>query len=179
MRNIASTTRTLLEASAAAHCRGGVGGGGFVAGRSASGVAHRSTARAEVFVRLAHLVVAHAVGFAQHLVDVGVQGVDPLGQRVAAGEDVGSVRGRLEVGLEVVAALATREDMLEAVKEGLVLLALRGRRLARVVERDGVQRHPQARPPHRREEPVGALEVCVGELVALGQASAGAWVHLG
>ena len=120
---------------------------------------HQPAPCAEVFVRLAHFGVRDGRVLAQHRVDALVQVVYPAGQRVAVLEHVRTVAGRAQVGREVVTALATRQHVLERVKKALVLPALRGGRVRRVVERDRVQRHPQRRSPHAREEAVVAVEV--------------------
>ena len=66
-------------------------------------------------------------------------------------------------GYQVVAAFAAREHVAKAVEEGLVLTLLDPRWAHGIVQRHGVQYHPQAWSPYGRQEAVGAAEIRLGE----------------
>lgn len=123
----------------------------------------RTTARTKVFVRVPHLLKRRGRRFLEHLVHVGMQLVYPTRQRVAAREDGFAVFRRFEIVYQVVAAFAAREHVAKAVEEGLVLTLLDPRWAHGIVQRHGVQYHPQAWSPYGRQEAVGAAEIRLGE----------------
>lgn len=106
------------------------------------------TPRPEMLIRLAHLVVRHIRRLTEHHVYTRMQIVHPSGQRGAIQKHVFAVLGARQVVDQIVATLAAREDVTQAIKECAILTALGGCGVGGVIQGDGVEGHPEPWAPY-------------------------------